>query len=248
MVLMQAIWSRRRERMRIAALSACLLLQTLASAQPLLPFKSRELQEGRHFIQKHLGVPEVSESSGQLTESFKIEVPPARGPVPSIQLDYSSSAGGSEYGWGWELSIPVIERSRRFGVPRAVNDLYRFRNGHATAEIVPTGVTTPTGGAEYRERVERSFNRYIRYGNRWVILTPAGLRYELGDVAGARAGTSIGTLSGTFAWHATRLIDANNNFASFEYQNDYIGNPRIHYIRYGGNSALAYPAAFSVAY
>ena len=223
-----------------------LLFPGIAGGQPLLPFKSRELQEGRHFIQKHIAAPEVSEPSGQLNETYVFETPPIRGPKPPIQLEYSSSAGGSEYGWGWELSIPVIERSKRFGAPRASQDFYRYRTGHSLAELVPTGVTTASGAVEYRERIERSFNRYLRYDNRWVVLTPNGLRFELGDTAGARAGTNTAIITGTFAWYVTRVIDANSNYTQYQYEADIVGNPRIRAIRFGGNTAASVNPALVV--
>jgi YD repeat-containing protein len=222
--------------MRALSILFLVVIPAVAHGQPLLPFKSRELQEGRHYIQKHVAVPEVSEPSGQLNETYPIELPSIRGPKPPIVFEYSSSGGGSEYGWGWELSLPAIERSRRQGVPSSSRDLYRFRQGHSSAEIIPTGVTTALGGVEYRERIERSFNRYVRYGNRWVILTAKGLRYELGDIVFARAGTDTSSITGTFAWFATKVSDPNSNYVTYEYEFDSISNPRIRAIRAGGNS------------
>lgn len=222
----------------IPVLFAIALIATgTASAQPTIPFKSRELQPGRKFSQQLLGVPGVSESSGQLSHSYPIEIPSGRGITPSIALEYSSSAGLSEFGYGWELTLPTIERSQRNGVPDYVHDLYRFKNGHSVSELIATGVTTAGGGIEYRERVERSFNRYLRYGNQWRIQTQKGVRYELGSANVARAGKNVALgLSGTAAWFVDRIIDSNNNYALYEYAPDLAGRPQIRWIRYNGNA------------
>ena len=231
----------------IIPLLALLITFAHASAQPTLPFKSRELQEGKHFISSSIAIPEVSEASGQARETFAFHVPKGRGVTPVVQMEYSSSGNASEYGHGWELSIPVIERSRRFGVPTSNTDLFRYRVGHAQHELVPTGVFTLTGGVEYKERVETTFNRYIRYDNRWVLLSRNGVRYEFGTNWSSRAGTNRFQFSGTFAWYVERIIDSNNNFASYEYEQDSVDNPRIHHIYYNGNSAVFnLPAGLSI--
>ncbi|MBA3463440.1 MAG: hypothetical protein H0T46_26025 [Deltaproteobacteria bacterium] len=208
-----------------------------ASAQPVIPFKSREIQPGRKSSQHLLAAPGISESSGQLTYGYPIEIPAGRGVTPTLVLEYSSSAGPSEFGYGWDLTLSTIERTQRNGVTDYIEDLYRYKNGHSIAEVVPTGVTTPGGGVEYRERVERSFNRYLRFGDRWIIQTPNGVRLELGTTRASRRGKAIGRgLAGTAAWLVDRIIDTNNNYAQFEYAADSLRNAQLRWVRYNGNA------------
>ncbi len=57
--------------------------------------------------------------TGDATASIPIDVPPGRGGLqPSIAIQYSSSAGNSEYGYGWFYDPGSIERSTKNGVPR----------------------------------------------------------------------------------------------------------------------------------
>ncbi|HCU23647.1 MAG TPA: hypothetical protein DF383_01420, partial [Deltaproteobacteria bacterium] len=147
------------------------------AALPTIPFTPHELKEGNHSVSSLIAVPQVGQ--GQLSYSYNIAIPAGRGVTPKLQLEYSSGARYSEFGYGWQLSIPTIERSQRKGIVDYNSDLFLFREGHSTTQLIPTGETTPNGGKVYRERVEKSFNQYIRYGNTWRVLGN-GLRYELG--------------------------------------------------------------------
>ncbi|HCU24859.1 MAG TPA: hypothetical protein DF383_07570, partial [Deltaproteobacteria bacterium] len=155
-------------------------LSPTQAALPTIPFTPHELKEGNHSVSLLIAVPQVGEMSGQLSYSYNIAIPAGRGVTPKLQLEYSSGARYSEFGYGWQLSLATIERSQRKGIVDYNSDLFLFREGHSTTQLIPTGETTPNGGKVYRERVEKSFNQYIRYGNTWRILGVNGLRYELG--------------------------------------------------------------------
>ena len=86
------------------------------AAPPLIPFRSRELEEGRSFHKTQTAVPSVSEAAGQVTYSYAIDVPRGRGVTPRVELEYTSSGRQSEFGWGWELTLPTIARTQRLGV------------------------------------------------------------------------------------------------------------------------------------
>lgn len=62
--------------------------------------------------------PKVDGTSGALTESIPLDIPPGRnGMQPKLSLDYNSqnTAQDSEVGYGWSLSIPYIERLNKTG-------------------------------------------------------------------------------------------------------------------------------------
>jgi hypothetical protein len=217
-----------------AAIALVALHAVPAAAQPQIPFKSRELEEGKNFVQRLTTSLSVGESTGSLSTAYPIAIPPGRGVTPRIELQYSSSGGASEYGFGWELTIPMIERvTESGGAPMLLtSDRYRFRNGHETAELEDSG-TVIDGWKVYKERVEKSFNRFLLQNDTWRILTPSGLRYELGTSSGSRRTSPFFQISA--AWLVSRIIDPHSNFAQYTYSPDPVGEPRIASIQYNGN-------------
>jgi hypothetical protein len=207
--------------MKVLVLSvalAALAVETVAYAQaPTIDFKSRELQEGKSYTERIIAALAVGETAGSTSYSYDFQVPPGRGITPSLSLVYSSSADYSEVGHGWELTLPLIERSSEHGVPAYdAEDTFRFRNGHSAVDLVATGVTTSDGWIEYREESERSFARYLFKANAWRILRKDGTRIELGTSALTRRGRNLAAgLSGTAAWLAARIIDTHSNYALY---------------------------------
>ena len=56
--------------------------------------------------------------SGTAAYAYKIDVPPGTaGMTPSLVLTYSTQTQHSEYGYGWSLNLPYIERSTRRYTP-----------------------------------------------------------------------------------------------------------------------------------
>ena len=63
--------------------------------------------------------PPVANNQGDAQVTFPISVPPGRAGVqPALSLSYSSSAGNSWVGLGWDLSIGSVSVDTRWGVPR----------------------------------------------------------------------------------------------------------------------------------
>lgn len=224
---------------------------SIAVAQPTISFRSRELQEGRNFIKSQIAVPRVAEASGAIDYSYKIDLPAGRGVTPTVELQYSSSARFSQFGWGWELTLPTIERSQRFGVADYTSNLFMYREGHTTHELVPTAVTTPLGALEYKERIEKTFRRYLFYqsSNQWRVLVPNGVRLELGTANTSRHGKNpnLGA-SGTSEWLISRIIDSTNNYATYEYEPGFDRFARIKTIRYNGNAGTGISPAWTITF
>lgn len=240
----------RRGRFALYLIAGC-ISGSASAAPPEIPFRSSEVQEGRSYLKSQVAVPTVGESAGQIAYTYPIEVPAGRGITPRVALEYSSSGRQSEYGYGWELTLPMVGRTQRLGVVDYGGNLYTYREGGTSYELVPTGVTTPSGGNEYKERTEQTFRRYLFYpaSNQWRILTPSGQRYELGTANSSRRGktTNLGP-TGTAEWLVARIIDTNNNYASYEYTNGATRSARIARILYNGNAATGIPATWSVTF
>lgn len=218
---------------------------SVATAQPTIQFKSRELSEGRNYTQQLTAVLSVGESSGTVSYRFPISVPPGRGLTPEVALEYSSNGGASEYGWGWQLTIPMIERSHKQGTFHAVDDpnvdLYTYRNGQETAELVFDG---PVEGESlghfghqcnrFLERSDRSHSRYVYCGSDgWSIYRTNGTRLDLTTTL---PGGSTG--SSAHIWMVTTIVETHGNYIQYNYGVDnYDGlNPKIRSIQYTGNT------------
>ena len=74
------------------------------------------------------------------TSSFSIPLPfsPARGASPSLDLSYSSGAGNSIFGLGWNLSLGSVKRKTDKGLPQYFDsidsDTYLFSGAE---DLVP---------------------------------------------------------------------------------------------------------------
>lgn len=235
----------------VVASAALGFVPSTNAAPPTIEFRSRELQEGRSFLKTQTSVPSVSEAAGQLTYGYPIDVPAGRGITPKIELQYTSGARQSEFGWGWELTLPTIARTQRFGAVDYTSDLFTYREGREMHELVPTGVTTPQGGVEYKERVEQTFRRYLFYpsANQWRVLTINGVRYELGTANSSRRGKNpnLGQQA-TAEWLVARIIDTNNNYALYEYGPGSTRSARIARIRYNGNAGTGISPTWTVTF
>jgi len=84
------------------------------------------------------------------TSSFSVSLPfsPARGASPSLSLSYSSGAGNSVFGLGWNLSLGSIKRKTDNGLPQYFDsidsDIFLFSKAE---DLVP----------EFKKNVDGSF-------------------------------------------------------------------------------------------
>src|SRR5438046_646613 len=70
--------------------------------------------------------PEANLFVGSAATSIPIEVPPGRKNVtPKLALGYTSGAGPSPYGYGWDLPLGRIQRSTKHGVLSCYDQTYR---------------------------------------------------------------------------------------------------------------------------
>ncbi|WP_405470480.1 SpvB/TcaC N-terminal domain-containing protein [Morganella morganii] len=107
---------------------------------------------------------------GAASLSLPLPISAGRGYAPSLSLSYSSQAGNSAFGAGWDINLPAISRRTRKGVPAyTAADEFLDPAGEVLAAI--PGVTDKRRtllGTElpvsyqittFRARVERDFSR-----------------------------------------------------------------------------------------
>jgi len=174
---------------------------------------------------------EVNAFTGAATISIPIEVPPGRnGMHPNLALSYSSHGGDGPVGYGWDLPIGRIERSRRQGVPSKTSNIDYDTADEEFVALLPSGAITlvSLGGTRYAARIDESHVEVERSGNTWTLRDTSGRVFTFG-AGTARMGLVAGGVdpietpgapnlsSRTFAWYLTRVADPTGNEMEIAY-------------------------------
>ncbi len=179
-----------------------------------------------------------------------LRLPPGRGAAsPALALTYSSDAGATWLGRGFDVEVPRVSIDTRFGLPRYDGGDTCLLDGE---ELVFAG---SEGDARlYRARTERRFER-IRWhasggDSWWQVTDKAGVTREYGR-GEAWIGPERGDRSRTFTWFLSKVRDPFGNTASWDYQYDEAN--RCTYlcaIRYAGHEdgAAVEEGAYSVEF
>lgn len=192
--------------------------------------------------------PEANLFAGSAATEIPILVPPGRNALtPKLALSYSSSAGPSPYGYGWDLPLGKIQRSTKHGAVRCGAEPFDY------VLTLPGANVECTVDASLRcfPNVEESFLR-IQYrfeSDSWEAWDKSGLHYFFGDEQTARQPVFPAAGCSTFAWQLTRVEDLNGNYVRLVYAYD--ATARVSYpdsIVYGGNSHTGFAAPFEVRF
>ncbi len=157
-------------------------------------------------------LPEVDQSSGALTYTYPIEVPPGRnGLRPDLNLSYNnqkSSNIDNLFGYGWTVSIPYIERVNKTGVEKIYTDNY-FQSS-LSGELVQIS------SGSYGPKIDTSdFFRYTFDEGTWSLTDKSGTTYLFGQTASAQQDkTSQGK---KYKWMLQKVTDTNGNHITYEY-------------------------------
>ncbi|MFL6289629.1 MAG: SpvB/TcaC N-terminal domain-containing protein, partial [Thermoanaerobaculia bacterium] len=168
--------------------------------------------------------PPVGGSQGSARLDFPIVVPPGRqGLEPELAVRYDSDKANGWTGIGWDLSVPGVEVSTLFGVPR-------YDGGE---EYLLAGDRLAAAGEPGRfvRRVEGSFQRIVRHGSRpddfwWEVTEKDGTRYLYGQTGQARL-RDYRSPRNTFRWLLERVIDLHGNTVDYTYATDSGGGAAI---------------------
>ena len=159
--------------------------------------------------------------------SFRIplRLPPGRGGAsPQLALRYSSDAGESWLGKGFDIEVPAVTIDTRFGLPRyAGSDRYSLDG----EELLSIG-TDRDGSLLYQPRTEKGFARIRWYRAQspgaddfWQVTEKNGTIKEYGHTqAEAWLGPDRSDRSRTFIWYLSKVKDSFGNTISYVYWND----------------------------
>jgi len=203
--------------------------------------------------------PEANMFLGAATTSIPFLVPPGRKNItPKLELTYNSNGGPSPYGYGWDLSLPRIQRATKQGARTcgALRDEYVLTLPSGTIEC------TMVAGGRCKPHAEEAFVKIVAVvvwdgsKNRitWDVWDKSGTHYKFGGnsasingdgsfTAPARTGDDPyeGTSGCGFgaSWGLTSIDDPNGNRLDVQYllEDDTLYPDTI---RYGGNGGLAH--------
>ncbi|QSQ22843.1 hypothetical protein JY651_48430 [Pyxidicoccus parkwayensis] len=213
--------------------STALLISPLALAQPagftdakIQPPQLKAPQRGSlvgTYAQTAFGAADVARGGFALASPFT--VPTDRGELLATPFPtYSSDAGLSEWGHGWQTRLEI----RRW---RVRGDL-----DYATDErSSPWGRLVPgADGAWYPAdlgttvRVEESATGLTAY-------LPDGSVWSFGDGAGGASGSAqVNTPRGTYAWYLREVVSATGRRTRFTYEANTTGRLFVKTVQYGG--------------
>ncbi len=182
-------------------------------------------------------LPEADQTSGALSYAYPIVTPSGRaGMEPSLALVYNSltTANINTAGYGWDLSLPSIERINRDGVH------VMYSQNNYTSSLSGDGQLASTAQAgQYVARVDKG--NFIRYAyntdaSAWKAYDKHGTVYSFGSSPNARDGDSENHVA---RWLVDEMRDANGNYVSYTYVPNDTWNPLISEITYTNHQSDA---------
>jgi RHS repeat-associated protein len=182
----------------------------------------------------------ADESSGALSYSYPLDVPPGRnGMQPDLTLSYNSQnlEQGSIFGYGWSINIPTIQRKNTNGTDRLYS---RF---DFTSALSGDLVASDVGNATFSARVDDGAN--LKYsldpGQTWTVRNKQGLTYVFGATAAERQDDPADP-GRVYTWLLSSISDPNGNAITYTYYKDR-GQVYPDKISYGGIFEISFSRA-----
>ena len=169
-----------------------------------------------------VATPEVAKAqlySGGLGYTYKIDLPPAAGITPDLQLSYSSLTKSTEYGRGWSLNLSKIERSTRFGPPT-----YEVPDSGIDEFEIDGSLLVKDPNIPDRFHLEQVDHRRILYipgSDSWEVTNPDGTKFLYG--ARPEANSKLRNdgrpdlPQATFRWSLDKVRDPRGNYYEVDY-------------------------------
>lgn len=178
---------------------------------------------------------DITQYSGAAVADIPIIVPPGRAGIqPQLALTYNSNAKLSWVGKGWDLSLPSIRRSIRFGLDYTKNEYESTLNGGSDL------VQRPDWGSNfYGEKIEGRFVKYFYNTSTkgWEAFDKSGRQYFFGTTDDSRQSDPEDPTR-IFKWCLDKVLDTNDNFMTISYAKE-SGQIYLSRIDYTGNEGGA---------
>jgi RHS repeat-associated protein len=209
--------------------------------------------------------PEANMFVGAATSSIPIQVPPGHKNItPKLSLNYNSDGGPSPYGYGWDLTLPRVQRSAKNGTwPNFPANELEFVLS-VPGSTIDCSVGDPVNGGRCQPKVEEGFVKInasvTGTGIVWDVWDKNGIHYIFGgNAASTDGGATFNQPAATgdnslyhsdgnghaATWALTSIQDTTNNRLDVHYL--LIQGVLYPYtIQYGGNGG--FPHQFQVAF
>ena len=142
-----------RTSSRIAHRAHLFIITAVVFSLPLATFaaNSDPFRSGRDAVSPKPSLG-VGQSTGAMTYSYPLTIPPGRNGVqPNLSLNYSSDdkRQDSIFGYGWSMILPYIERVNKLGTNNLYNQdkAHTFFTSSLSGELLPVVNTTAVGGS-----------------------------------------------------------------------------------------------------
>jgi len=174
--------------------------------------------------------------SGAFVHEIPIVIPPGRNDLePSLSLSYNSQNrdAASIYGYGWDVSIPYIQRSNKVGSEKLYTDHYFIST--MSGELEDISLSDGEHGSYGAKVEDGSFLKYdyATSTGAWTVTDKSGTVYTFGTGTSTQMYDTASTTR-VFKWLLEDVRDQNNNYISYEYFHD-DGQVYISKITYTGN-------------
>ena len=184
-------------------------------------------------------ITQSDQTSGALVTSYPLTIPPGRnGMQPSLSLEYNSQNNENinNFGYGWTINIPYIERTNKLGTDHLYIDNYF--SSYMEGELNPITLSDGTHGS-YGAKIENgNFSKHtFNTGNYWEVTDKNGTKYTFGSLNGIGNLSDPSNATRTYRWYLTEVRDTNDNFIKYEYSSNYQGQIYPTKIKYTGSGA-----------
>lgn len=156
-----------------------------------------------------------NQTQGAFIYQIPLAVPGGRTELttPDLTLTYNNYGASpfDQFGYGWSISIPYIERLNRTGVEDMYADSYFLSS--SDGEIVLQSGTTTAYGAKIDSG---EFKKYTYVGNVWTVTDKKGSVYKYGTAASSRQDDPSDS-SRIFRWMLEEIRDPNGNYVTYSY-------------------------------
>ncbi len=155
----------------------------------------------------------VDQSSGALTYSYPLTIPDGRnGMSPKLALSYNSQNNDTGwFGYGWNISIPYIERTTKNGTDKMYTSPVFVSSLH--------GELISTNGSSYVQKIDDgSYAQYTFSGNTWQMTDRDGTTYYFGTLDSSRISDASSTKIGR--WYINEVRDKFGNGIIYNYTKD----------------------------
>jgi RHS repeat-associated protein len=156
-----------------------------------------------------------------------------RGALPDLALVYSSAAGNSPFGLGWDVPLPSVARKTERGLPRYTDDdRFVLTGADDLVAVGPLSGPAPLGGSgeqtwcqRYRPRTEGGFARIERHrsvatgATFWVTISPGNVATIFGRSEAARISDPEDP-GRVFSWLVEESFDDRGNHVHYHWVPD----------------------------